>query len=199
MGDMGIELLSQSISRTKSLIHLDVSSNEISSKGGRILFNSILYNESITCLYAGNMEGLHRNTFNDTGIQPLEAVLDYNQFLSFLNLGGTLIGNEGLRYVANGLENNKTLYQLNIAQNYLSLPSLEPFISIMQSKRLIDVDASNNPFGDKVIHNTLYVDIYIVSIEINRIPEKGNGGSKEAESRELPFHPQGSTYIFRGI
>lgn len=64
--------------RTSSIIALDLSCNELSAEGGKVIFNSLIYNQSLVDLNLSSSEGLNRNTLGHKGVQPLENILAFN-------------------------------------------------------------------------------------------------------------------------
>jgi len=56
---------------SKSLVHLNVASNEISNEGMVILAKALLYNESLTSLNVSTIEGTQRNRISVKGVKML--------------------------------------------------------------------------------------------------------------------------------
>ena len=70
---------------------------------------------------------MNRNRLTSVGVQNIGKVLTENLYLEMFNLGGNSIKNEGLKYICNGLENNKTLLQLNITNNNIDKYGIEKY------------------------------------------------------------------------
>lgn len=103
-----------------NIIHLDVSSNNISYQGANIIFNSLLNQHSIISLDLSSKEGINRNRLSQEGVILLEKVLKYNSLLEYLYISGNSIKNEGLKYILTGLAENKTLHTLHISNNEIT-------------------------------------------------------------------------------
>ncbi len=110
-----------------SIVHLDLSSNDLSHKSGEIVFRVLEDQCSIISLDISSKQGINRNRLTDVGIQNLDRVLQKNKYLEILNLGGNSIKEKGLEIIIKGLESNTTLLTLNIGNNDLESKSLELF------------------------------------------------------------------------
>lgn len=54
--------------KSKSLVALDISSNELTSSGGQAIINAVGYNQSLVDLNLSSFEGLNRNTLGANGV-----------------------------------------------------------------------------------------------------------------------------------
>jgi Ran GTPase-activating protein (RanGAP) involved in mRNA processing and transport len=99
------------------IVRLDLESNDITVKGGEIIFSSLINQNSIIYLNLNSLEGINRNRVTAEGVRLLENVLKTNLFLEFVYLSGNSIKNEGLRYILLGLNNNSTLHILDVSNN----------------------------------------------------------------------------------
>ena len=160
--DKGVEILAPYLTGSRSIVHVSLASNDISPKGyqiiktlliqlgGKILFKSLIYNESINCLDVSSIEGLHRNVLNEGGICYIKNLLEYNRQLTFLNLSSTIIGNQGIQKIAEGMIHNCTLASLKIASNYIDSAGIPYLIHLFDKRHLIEIDISGNNLGDVV-------------------------------------------------
>ena len=153
LGDDGIKIISNAIKDNRVLVSFIISSNSISHKGGKILFNNICCQKSIINLDISNSRGMNRNRLTSVGVQNIGKVLTENLYLEMLNLGGNSIKNEGLKYICNGLENNKTLLHLNITNNDIDKYGIEKYVLNIHSSKLISLDISSNNIMDEGIIN----------------------------------------------
>ena len=53
IGDEGIKIVAKIIAKSNTLVHIDVSSNEIKRDGVNVLFKELMKNQSLNCLILG--------------------------------------------------------------------------------------------------------------------------------------------------
>ena len=85
-------------------------------------------------------------------------MLRRNPVLCFLGLSSTGIGNEGVRYIAEGLIKNKTLLSLLIANNEISVTGAEQLERVLPHCALEHLELNMNPLqnaGIEKIANVL--------------------------------------------
>ena len=149
-GDLGIENLMKGIQNNKTVVHLDISSCNLSAKGGNIVFNSLLENDCIVSLNICSKEGLNRNRLTSDGVLILEKLLKANRYLEFINLSGVNLKNEGLRIVLSGLNNNKTVTWLNVSNNEITSEGADYFRTVLiGTNKLVYLNLSENPLGNE--------------------------------------------------
>lgn len=90
----------------KSIIHLDLSSNELTYKGAKKIFRSLLTNNSLISLRLGNYDGVHKNKIGYRGVKHLNSFLMISEYLQFLDLRGNLICDQGVFEMCEGLKKN---------------------------------------------------------------------------------------------
>lgn len=76
-----------------TVVHLDLSSNDIGPDGCAKLFHSLIDNNTLVSLNIGSRDGLNRNKLGMLGIQQLGVFLKYSSTIQFLDLCNT-----GLNY-----------------------------------------------------------------------------------------------------
>jgi Ran GTPase-activating protein (RanGAP) involved in mRNA processing and transport len=142
--------MAPAIKYSTSLVHLDLSSNELTAKGGAELFKSLTVNESIVSLDVSSHEGLHRNHLATKGVKWLTQVLKHNKILTILNLSGNSIKIEGLAYIAEGIAGNNTLLSLEIAQNEIqgSPQCVQLLKTIITESKIKELNISDNQIGN---------------------------------------------------
>ena len=118
LGSKGVILLCEYLKQSKSLISLDLGSNDIKSDGAAALFQTIAKHESITELTLQNHDRLHRNRINTKACASLRDMLASNQILTFLNIADNRIGNGGLSIAAPALVKSNLLV-LDLSNNDL--------------------------------------------------------------------------------
>lgn len=155
LGEEGIKQLIVILYQSKSLVHLDITSNQISNTAASILFESLGHNESVHCLIMGNSACQSRNSIRPEGYKRCTAALIKNKTLGILNISGNLAGNQGIAHIVAGLQLNKTLQSLNISQTNLSGESVSSIIKLLKDSRIIILDVSKNNLGNNVIVDIL--------------------------------------------
>ncbi len=149
LGDAGARILAEGIRKSRSLVHVDLSSSEMGREGADALFSEMCDNCTVTCLYVGNTKGLHRNFLNGTAVSRLNTVLQRHQLMVLLDLGGASIGDEGLALIRDGVVKSLTLRILNLSFNVISSASDKVLIDIMGRSGVRRLDLSQNPLGDQ--------------------------------------------------
>ena len=147
IGDYGARCIAGALRENTTIIHLDLSNNAIGHEGAAEIFEMLVENENIVSLKLNSVEGLNRNRIDVRGMRHITHCLQQNQVLQFLDLSGSSITTEGLAYLAEGLEVNKSLASLNISDNELG-PKCQPLIKPLMVCNLIELDISNNKLGD---------------------------------------------------
>jgi len=110
-----------------NIIHLDLSSNDITYRGAEVIFIKLLNQHSIISLDLSSKEGINRNRLSHEGVVLLEKVLKENLLLEYLYLSGNSIKNEGLKSILIGLAENKTLNTLHLANNEITYQGIKFF------------------------------------------------------------------------
>ena len=85
------------------IIHLDVSQNQITHVGAKILFQSLFDNQNLVSLNLGNKDALLRNSIGPKGAKYLKDLLIENKFLTFLNVTGNVLCDQGIYQLSQGL------------------------------------------------------------------------------------------------
>ena len=125
--DKGVDVLMQVVRYNQNLIHLDLTQNNITSIGAKKVFKNLTGNNSIISLNLGNIENINKNKVGLKAIPSLNEYLKASTVLTFLNLRSTLLTDQGLALLCEGLKDNKTLLVLNIAKNDITADGMEPF------------------------------------------------------------------------
>ncbi len=81
----------------KSLVSLNIASNEISAQGFEYIFDAMAYNESIISLNVSTIEGNNRNRVTKHVVKHLKTMLISNKYLEILNLSGINLGDIGMQ------------------------------------------------------------------------------------------------------
>ena len=149
IGDIGLEILVNSVKNSISLVYLNVTSNSISHKGGNILFKSFINQQSIVDLNISSIEGSNRNRITSVGLKNIIIFLTKNIFIEVLNLSGNSIRNEGFIVLCKGLKNNIALQNLDISNNDIQEKGIKQGIEFIKNSKIYSkinsLNLSNNP------------------------------------------------------
>ena len=104
--DEGISSMVPYLIRNRSLVHIDISSNDIGSEGTSIFFTAMASHKSVTSINISSPEGLNRNRIGLKGSDALRKLLKKNEILTILNLEGNSLGHEGFLNLVEGLAHN---------------------------------------------------------------------------------------------
>ena len=107
LGLNSIKVISLLLLDTNRLSRLDLSKNNIGNLGVEILVNSIKKSRSLVSLNLSTLEGSNRNRITSVGIENIPIFLNVNHFIEMLHLSGNSIKNEGFLYICEGLEKNQ--------------------------------------------------------------------------------------------
>ena len=149
LGDNGVKILISSIKNSLSLMSLNITSNSITHKGGEVIFKDLCKQQSIIDLNVSSVEGVNRNRLTAAGIKNLEKFLKINLFIENLNICGNSIKDEGFIILSKGLNNNQSLYQLNISNNDIHHNGLYQGLKLISLCKLYSLNLSNNPILDE--------------------------------------------------
>ena len=91
------------IRKSKSIIELNLASNEISNEGMIVIFQNLADNDSVISINLSTIDGVARNRISQTGIEELATYLRKNNFIEMLDLSSISLGNEGLEAICDTL------------------------------------------------------------------------------------------------
>lgn len=149
MGNSGAAEIARIIRSSLSLVHLDISSNDIGLKGAVEIFKALQTNQSVISLDMSSKEGLFRNRICEQGLRELTPILQSSKTLTLLNLSGNSIRVAGLERVLKGLARNHTLLSLKVAGNEIEGGERTlKCLKALAGARLQELDVSENPLGN---------------------------------------------------
>ena len=93
----------KAIKRSKSVVHLNVASNEIGNEGMVSLMKGLKQNESVISLNMSTLDGVSRNRIGFTGMRELGSLLMTNKFLTILDISAIGLGNDGFDLICDTL------------------------------------------------------------------------------------------------
>jgi len=111
----GACLLADSLTKSTTIVSVSLKNNAIGRRGGHALIECLRYNQSLVEFDIGSLDGLHRNKAGPIAMESLSEILRFNKTLTFLNVSGNSISNQGLEAICRGLKENNTLLTLGIA------------------------------------------------------------------------------------
>ena len=153
LGDIGIKKILTSLQLNKEIVHLDISSNDIS----QLTITPILYLlAKHSSLYSADLSS-HQFMYRNK-IGPSEGLLTLlrSRTLAYLNLCGTNIGTEGMKYIVLGLENNHTLVSLNLSSNSIKGTVIKDFVRVLVTSKVSDLNLENNLLEDMAAEEFSY-------------------------------------------
>ena len=109
--DIGLKLLSQSLSCNKSILYLNLAQNKIKEEGFPELVETLKNNTSILEISLGG------NIISNDGIAILSEMLPFNKTLRHLDLSRNAFNDSGFDTFAEALGSNEGLTFLDIAKN----------------------------------------------------------------------------------
>ena len=152
-GDFGIELLMENLRGNNYIVELNLCSNNLGVKGGKIIFNFLLNQKSIISLDLSSKEGVYRNRICSEGVRLIENVLQKNFYLEKIDLSSNSIKNEGMKYIVNGLTSNISLQTLILSNNEINEKGIAYMDSKLNDCKLRYLDLSNNPISNPGLIN----------------------------------------------
>ena len=174
IGNLGVEILVNSLKNSKTLVYLNLSSNSITHKGGKNIFSSFIKQQSIIDLNLSSIEGSNRNRITEIGIEDIPSYLNNNHFIETLNLSGNSIKNEGFILICQGLQKNQTLLNLDISNNSINEKGIKKGFDIIIASKitgaLVNLNICNNHLanaGLEILSSNLKIFPNLVSLNLS--------------------------------
>ena len=139
--DKGLTLICRALLSSLSLVALDLSSTDLSPAGSEEVLDLLSRHQSLHSLNLSSHQCLYRNKI---GFCESLIKLAHSQTLTYLNLAGTSLGNEGFKCLILGLEHNQVLSYLNINSNNLKGVIFKEFSQVVVTTRLSEVHLAGN-------------------------------------------------------
>ena len=150
LGNEGIKEMCKGIADSKTLIHIDLGSNDITSEGANALFEWFMNHQYLTSFSLANVDGLHRNRIGTSGWKGLNRLLKENKIISMIDISDNAIGNDGIRYMLNEIDpSNSSIVYINLSNNELSQGWISELSSLLKSTNLYEIKLANNNLSDK--------------------------------------------------
>ena len=139
IGNEGCKYLGLMLSEYQMLIKLDISDNEISTKGLSLLLDAIRINNQLTTLI------IKKNNFSKGLSSNFLQVLTDNNCIQIIDFSYCSIRCEGLNEIGEGLSKNKSLISLNFCGNKIKDRGIEIIVyGLAKNKILKSIDLSSN-------------------------------------------------------
>lgn len=182
--DSGALKLSQLISLNSNIIHVDVSSNELTNEGMKAFIDLWLNSVSLISLDISTYNGVHRNRIGASAAESLSILVNTSKILIFLEINETSLNDSGLEKLIIGLSNNKSLLKLGLAGNNISHRYIEDFCKVISDSNIEDLNLSNNKISDAgcksladlLVYNDFSCKLKRLDISKNDITFKGING-----------------------
>ena len=151
LGNKGIIALSDGISKSKSLIHLDLRSTAFGKEGANYLFKALTKNQTVNCLSIGNFKGLHSNFMSGKSMCGIEDYLKKSLQITFLDLKGAGIGNDGLTYLLAGVKHSRSIKDVNLCLNNIGGSGSLIAVDLILKTYVKRINLSENPLGRQFV------------------------------------------------
>ena len=170
------------MSKNLNIIHVDISSNELTSEGLKNFIEKNLGSPSIISLDISSYNGLNRNRLGPVAAETISDFIMSSLVLTFLEMNETGINDPGLEFIIIGLKNNKVLLRLGLASNNITFKHMEEFCRTVNYSNLQELNLANNKIGDEgsksianlLVGNDLVCSLKKIDISRNEITFKGS-------------------------
>lgn len=145
-GDSGCVNLSRYLQKNLNIVHLDLSSNNLSPEGAEQVLKILSGHGSLISLDLSSHEGLHRNRLAGPGSSGAKILLMKSQVITHLSISGTAI-KEGVKIVAEGVGFCSHLVNLQLASNSISGEHVKTLCENLEKGNIEVLNLANNPLG----------------------------------------------------
>ncbi|XP_057308590.1 glutamic acid-rich protein-like [Hydractinia symbiolongicarpus] len=166
LGDEGITLLLEAMTKNDSITDLDIGGCNVSDKGAKSISSYLKANESL-----GELT-LSKNGLTVTGWQHIADALKVNRSLKTLSIDSNNMLDDGVKAICDGISENKSLVSLDVEGNFLDDVAGEMiYEAIKRCETLVDVTLlPDNKFSDQILNK-------IRKLIYERIEEKTEASS----------------------
>lgn len=148
LGDKGTKVLMHQLKNCNSIVHLNLSNNEISPEGFIQVLTYLTLHPSLISLDISSYEGLKRNRLSPQGAETLKKLLTTNNTLQILSISNISLS-EGIELLSEGLANNFSLVSLDISKNFIEGKYIENLCKGLVNSQVQKLNLSSNKIGDK--------------------------------------------------
>ena len=140
------ESLTKMLQVNKSLVHLDLSSNELSDAGGLCIFEGLQHNTTLTSI---NLKKTSITATNPDTAMSLTKMLQVNNSLTYLNLSSKcpMPDDQIFSHIFRGLEHNTTLSHLVLRDRNITFQDAECIAHVLMSNQcslqIVDLSHAN--------------------------------------------------------
>ena len=147
-GDEGVASIIRGVVFNTTIVHLDLSNNNISPEGCCLILKTLKRHPSLSSLSLASDSALNRNRIGKPAAKELERFMTGSEIMGVLNLYSiTLL--EAVNELAQGLKASKSLVSLNIGANQLSPSELKILSNVIPATRLLILNLSDNFIGNE--------------------------------------------------
>ncbi|XP_065917500.1 NLR family CARD domain-containing protein 3-like isoform X1 [Dysidea avara] len=139
----------------KSLLHLDISANNITCEGTKTIIEGLKTNKTLTELHMSS------NHIANKGAKAIAIALDFNTVLLKLDISDNKITDEGVTAIGNNLKTNPTLLEFDISMNNITDEGAKVFAEIIQMNKtlqslVISFNSNNGKFASYTVSDRVY-------------------------------------------
>ena len=146
--DSGIVKLGQCLSKNITIIHVNISSNELTPEGLRGFIDLFVPSSTLISLDISSYNGLNRNRIGPVAAEALCNLLASSPVLTFLELNDTGLSDPGLEWIIMGMNKNSLLLKLGISSNNITAKHMLEFSKVISTSNLQELNISGNKIGD---------------------------------------------------
>ena len=170
--DEGAKVLAETIQVNTILQELNICKNEITDEGAKIFAEAIQINTTLQNL------NMSQNKITDEGAKRLAEAIVINKTLQELNISINWISKEGVMRIVEACTKNRTLHKLVCTHNNLSKPELAAINEYIRKEIAVQIfDASWNTIdakGDELAIKTIFrlLDISKATFQLSGVQQK---------------------------
>lgn len=148
LGDNGVVDLMTGIMDNTTIVHLDLSNNNLSPEGCVFILKSLANHRTLYSLNLGSFEALHKNKLGKASKEEIKNFLSQNSVIGVLNLYGVGVS-EVITEIAFGVTQSKSLVSLNLGGNALGPSEVNVIASPLRGSGVLVLDLSENCIGNE--------------------------------------------------
>jgi Ran GTPase-activating protein (RanGAP) involved in mRNA processing and transport len=146
--DGGCLNISEGILKSLGVVHLDISSNDLTCEGVFKVVKKLSESESLISLDLRTHEGHRKNRVGTQGAKGVACLLQSSPVITYINLSNTSLTTKGLNFIVEALEKNLSLSSLNISYNHFSNKVMEKLANSIVSSNLSELAIAGNRIGN---------------------------------------------------
>lgn len=153
LADKGACCLADLIYNSHSLVSVDLGSNHMTDEGTKIIFTALKANKHIVHLSIGGISSIGRNIIGPNAAQEIANCLQENKVISELNFSMTELNSYNAKIISQGLVNNHCLTHLDLSRNNIRSSGAISLFKSLSHSSIVELKLSSNHIGDDVSPN----------------------------------------------